>query len=268
MTEQNEQNEQNEESEKTVILKLLEPSFRFDYTFISKYLFTTLEREIKHLEASVIEVNIDTDGLPLVTLSGEDKYVAANFISRVHGSYRPSYEFSEGDTVIGRIVKPKSVGFGIFTNIGFIKPEQEALLPLFELREQLTPKVSPAPSVRKIIGQFGFVEERRMEFKIVSIEKKPKLKINLQLSEAELSIYRKWKKDKKEKVIVVGTMKKTLVRVLKEAGNWNDVEEIETLGLFEYAVSLKRGTRASGIIPRIGKMLPYTRLGKYIPKSL
>ncbi|MCG3217931.1 MAG: DUF2110 family protein [Candidatus Heimdallarchaeota archaeon] len=254
-------------TEENVILKLLEPSFRFDYTFIMKYLTSTLENEIKHLEASVMEVKIDTDGYPLVTLSGEDRHVASNFISRIHGSYRPSRDFIVGDIVVGRIANPKNVGFGIFANIGCTKPDQEALLPLFAVRNQLTPNVSPAPSVRKIIGQFGFVEDRKMEFKITSIENEPKLKINLELSESELSLYTKWKKEKRQKVIVVGTMKKTLVRVLKEAGNMNDVEEIETIGLFEYAVTLKRGTRASGIIPRVGKMLPYTRLGKYAPKK-
>ncbi|MHA1912572.1 MAG: DUF2110 family protein [Candidatus Kariarchaeaceae archaeon] len=254
-------------TEQSVILKLLEPSFRFDYSFITKYLLTTLESEITHLESSVTDITIDKDGFPLVTLSGEDKHVASNFISRIHGSFRPSENFIVGDTVVGRIVNQKNVGFGIFVNIGCTNPDQEALLPLFAVRNQLTPKASPAPSIRKIISQYGFVEDRKMEFKIVSIEKTPKLKINIELSASELSMYDKWRKERKQTVIVVGTMKKTLVRVLKEAGNINDVKDIETLGLFEYAVTLKRGTRASGIIPRVGKMLPYTRLGKYAPKK-
>ena len=254
-------------TEQSVVLKLLEASFRFDYTFITQYLKNTLESEIKHLEASVTEIKVDKNGFPLVTLSGEDMHVAANFISRMHGSHRPSKDLREGDTVVGRIVNQKNVGFGIFINIGCINPTQEALIPLFSLRDQLTPTTNPALSVRKIIAQYGFVEDRRMEFEIVSIEKEPKLKINLQLSESELSLYKKWKKEKLEKLFVIGTMKKTLIRVLKESDNWNNVEEIETLGLFEYAVTLKRGTRATGVIPQVGKMLPYTRLGKFAPQK-
>lgn len=254
-------------AESSVIIKLLEPSFKFDYSFTSKYIKSSLEREIKHLEASISEISVDKDGYPLVTVTGDDRHVAVNFISRVHGSYKPSKEFREGDIVIGRITDPIGVGFGIFVNIGCTKPDQEALFPLFSLRDQLTPKVSPFPSVRKITRDFGLVEDRRMEFKITSIEKEPKLKINLELSETELTLYRDWKKEKNEMVIVVGTMKKTLSRVLKESGSWKHVKKIETLGLFEYAVVLKRGTRASGIIPKVGKMLPYTRLGKIVSKD-
>jgi hypothetical protein len=78
--------------------------------------------------------------------------------------------------------------------------------------------------------------------------------------QAELSVdqvekLHAWQQSLLDRLIVLGASKETIENVLERTRLTRDVIDIETLGMFEHALTCKLGTNAAGIVGIVGRYL-------------
>jgi len=225
-----------------------------------------LHHELADLDITIDSVNVDNHHL-IVSFHGPDENFAYNYIVKHFGRIISASEFNEGDIVLGRLSDVGKVKFGFFVDIGLLigNTTFEALYPLYEARSQLVNGLKvPLMSISRA---FGLISNLPLEFKI--IEKKIlKRKIRVRLAPSSLNWLHSSTQQKLEAVIVCGATRRMIKRALIATKHFEDIETIERLGLLEYRLICKRGTRATGIIPEIGGLLGNALLGAQIPERV
>ncbi|RLI65611.1 hypothetical protein DRO91_05040 [Candidatus Heimdallarchaeota archaeon] len=225
-----------------------------------------LEDRLKDLTVIIQTINIYDNGFIALTLEGEDEIAAKNYLSKLYGKAIPLEELKVGDTLKGFICSSGKVGFGLFVDIGIKEPYAvDALIPLYALREQLVE--GRKFSTRQLIELFGLVNDYPLEITIqkVSIGLK---KIEAQLSEKQVELFRKWQEEGLERLLIIGERRDRIINALEKTNHQKDIIEIEQLGWSEYALTCKFNTTAKGLIPEIGKILPHAKFEIFSPAKI
>jgi hypothetical protein len=136
---------------------------------------------------------------------------------------------------------------------------RDALYPLYKMRLQLAK--GKKISVNQIIEKFCLFNNFPIEVFVekIDLEKKE--------IEVELSVFRDWISSQLDRVIVLGATRAHVKRALLQTKHFQDVIEIQRLGLLEHIIICKKGTYAPGIISKIGSLLPKTPLYAFHPKE-
>ncbi|MEM2440440.1 MAG: DUF2110 family protein [Candidatus Bathyarchaeia archaeon] len=223
-----------------------------------KTLFKGLKVNVKSVEATV-------DGRVQVFFSGEDEKAALSYLKREIGLC-PS---RTGDlrkflTVKGYITELGRSHEEIHVDIGVSYPKPlYADVPLMYLQAQLADGRKIA--LQKIIELYGFSENTPITVKIANLSEDH---VEAEVAETQLATYRRWIKSLFDRLIVLGASQPEIWKALKNAKCQNDIIAIEPLGLFEHAVVCKLGTDSVGLIPKMGKHIPDTKLEVFKPKTL
>lgn len=236
---------------------------RFQLKLVDKFLKSML----KGLKVETKICGVTPRGWIQIAVSGEDEKVALRYLADEIGLYPTCLEDVERFTTIkGRIIAMNKTRGELYVDIGVFSPKiMDATIPLQFLQAQLVDGRKVA--FKKLVELFGFCENLPLTVKILNIDKE-KNHAEAILSEKQLSQYGNWMKSLLDRLIILGSSIYDVRLTLKKAGLNRDVLNIETLGLFELAVTCKLGTDAAGLIPKIGKNLRNATFTVFNPKKV
>jgi len=227
------------------------------------YVEEYLKRLFKGLMVRIENIEITVDSRIRVIFHGEDKKVALNYLEREVGLSPTRLEaLKKFSTVKGYVTK---LGLDeIFVDIGVVFPKTlDVSVPLQRLQAQLADGRKIA--MQKMTELYGLTENMPLTVKITSLSENH---VEAELAETQLAIYRRWVKTLFDRLIVLGASQPETWKAIKNARCQSDIITIEPLGLFEHAIVCKLGTDAVGLIPKIGKHLPNTKLEIFKPKTI
>jgi hypothetical protein len=236
---------------------------KFQLKLVDKFLKSTL----KGLKVEIKICGVTPRGWTQIAVSGEDEKVALRYLSEEIGLCPTLLENVERFTTIKShiIAMNKSKG-ELYVDIGVFSPKTiDAAISLQRLQGQLTDGRKVA--FNKLVELFGFCENLPLNVKILNIDKE-KNHAEAMLSEKQLTQYENWTKSLLDRLIILGSSIYDVRLALKKADLDRDILNIETLGLFELAVTCKFGTDAAGLIPKIGKNLRNATFTIFNPKKL
>ena len=249
-------------------ITVLEKTYNVAKHSSAKALTYILNEELGDLDVKVIEVTFTKDRYAVVTLDGEDENIAKKFIIEKYGATERSIaELQIGDIIYGRFKDVGKVKFGLFVDAGIVTSTQQidALYPLFEMRNQLAG--GRKTSLINTIRALGIVENLPLKFEIID-KKVLGSKLWVKISEDSLRWFLDPYKNNKEALIICGTTRRTIKQALVQSKHMEDIDEFERIGLLEYRLVCKKGTRADGLIPELGSYLGRAKIGAQVPKRV
>jgi hypothetical protein len=201
-----------------------------------------------------------------IKISGEDEAVLTKCLERDFGLAPVTIDGIDAkSTIRGKIIESGQIGYGLYVDIGMFSPEiRDALYPLYKMRLQLAK--GKKISVNQIIEKFCLLDNFPIEVFVEKIDLEKK-EIEVELSKKQLSIFRDWISSQLDRVIVLGATRAHVKTALLKTRHFQDINEIQRLGLLEHAIICKKGTYAPGIISKIGPLLPQTPLYAFHPKE-
>jgi hypothetical protein len=110
-------------------------------------------------------------------------------------------------------------------------------------------------ALRKIGELFGFCENLPINIKVTHASE-AESRIEAELSMRQLEKYGIWQEALLDKLLIIGATLHEVEDVMEHTHLKRDVISVESLGMFEHALTCKLGTDAVGLIPRIGRKLP------------
>lgn len=202
-----------------------------------------------------------------LALTGEDEGVATSYVMKEIGVCPTSLEgLTEFSVLKGYVTNLAKSKVELSVDIGVFKPEiVHATVPLRCLQSQLVEERKVA--LKKIAELFGFCEDLPINIKVTRLNGE-EIQVEAELSENQRSVYDNWRESLLDRLLVLGPTLQEVQRTLDHAKLHRDVIDVETLGLFEHALTCKLGTDATGLIPKIGRNLRNAKFAVFNPKRL
>ena len=228
----------------------------------------------KLLKASFEELNVETEVVTApwgrwvqVTLSGEDEAIATNFLRKELGLCPASLKNVEKlATLKGYIVNVGKNQDALFVDIGVVQPEiVYANIPLRYLQATLADGRRLA--LKRIVELFGFCNGMPINVKVTAVKRAEKV-VEAELANGQFERFTAWRESLLDKLIVLGAAVSEVKRMLKYTGLDRDIITIESLGMFEQALTCKLGTDAAGLISRMGSNLRTSRFVVFNPRRI
>jgi hypothetical protein len=225
-----------------------------------KLAFEDLDVETKILSTAA-------DRWPQLALSGEDEGIAASYVSKEIGICPVSLEnISKFSVLKGYIADLAESKEELSVDVGVFKPEiVHAMVPLRHLQAQLVDGRKIA--LRKIGELFGLCEDLPVRVRVSRLNVDESC-IDAELSTEQVERFQVWRESLLDRLVVLGPSLHELQRLLENAKLDRDVIGVDTLGMFEHALTCKLGTDAAGLIPKIGRNLRNAKFAVFNPKRL
>jgi hypothetical protein len=232
-----------------------------------KQIEKTLELAFKGLEVEAKILGFGAGGWAQLVLTGIDERVATSYLMKEIGVCPTSFEkLTEFSTLKGYITHLAKSKMELSVDIGVFKPEKMfATLPLRCLQSQLLEGRKVA--LKKMVELFGFCEDLPLNIKVAKLNRE-KLQVEAELSEIQKSVYDNWRESLLDRLLVLGPSLQEVKSTLNREKLHRDAIDIEILGLFEHALTCKLGTDATGLIPKIGRILKKAKFAVFNPKKL
>ena len=231
----------------------------------------TIESQIQSscegLKTAIKVVEETNRGWIRVDVSGEDEVAALNLLRKEFGA-APVYSknVEEGGVYDGKIVFSGRSGAEIYVDVGaFLPASIDAAVSLQHLQAQLVDGKKLA--LKRITQLFCFLDNLPMEILIKHVDNKRRSFV-AELSEKQVSLISQWTVSNLDRLVVLGTLRRTVENAAKSIGHSRDIVEIERLGMLEHAVVCKLGTSAVGLIPKLGQLIPNAVFGVFSPKEI
>lgn len=230
-------------------------------TLVGKFLKSMLKGLKVEMEIS----GTSSRGQVQIEVSGEDEEAALRYLDVKMGLCPMLLKNLRRFSVVrGRITAFNQdelyVDIGVFTP-GIL----DATISLRHLQAQLVNgRKMPLEKMAKL---FGLVPNVPLWVKVLSISEENQ-QVEIMLSERQLGLYRSWVESLLDRLAVLGAPFNEVAQALKRTKCNRDVLEIESLGFFEQAVVCKLGTKALGLIPKIGRKLWKANFSVFDPAGI
>jgi hypothetical protein len=190
-----------------------------------------------------------------IALSGEDEGIATSYIAKEIGFCPTSFEeIKKSSALRGYITNLEKKEEELSIDVGVFQPKiVNATVPLRYLQAQLVDGRKLA--LRKIGELFSFCENMPINIKVTHANE-AESRIEAELPMRQLEKYGIWQEALLDKLLIIGATLHEVEDVMEHTHLKRDVISVESLGMFEHALTCKLGTDAVGLIPRIGKKLP------------
>lgn len=224
-----------------------------------------LETPLNRLEVEIKILGTAAGGWVQITLSGEDKGIATNYVIQEVGLCPSIFEnLGKFSTLKGYIQK---IGKNELTvDVGVFQPKiAHATVPLRHLQDELVDGRKIA--LKKIAVLFGFSEGIPVNVKVNSLDEEEN-RIDAELSSEQIRKYTVWRESLLDRLLVLGPALSDIEAMIENARIDRDVIDVEPLGLFEHSLTCKLGTDATGLIPKIGRKQKNARFAVFNPKTL
>lgn len=232
-----------------------------------KQIDKTLRLAFEELEVEVKILGTIADRWVQITLEGEDKGIATNYVIKEIGLCPSNVEsLKKSSTLNGYITNVEKKGKELSIDIGVFQPKIiHATIALHRLQAQLVEGRKIALS--KIAELFGFSKDLPVNIKVIRLNEKES-RIKAELSSRQIRKYMDWRESLLDRLLVLGSPLQEIKMTLKRAMLYRDVISVEPLGLLEHALECKLGTDAAGLIPKIGRNLKNAKFSVFNPKRL
>ena len=219
------------------------------------------------LKVKLEPCRIGSRGWVQTGVSGEDETIALNLLAREVGLCPVGLDAVEKFATLKGYVTAFDKNKGLVNvDVGFLSSEAvEAKVPLRDLQAQLADGRKVA--LDKFVKLFGLSKNQTLLVKVISVETREG-GFEASLAESQVSQYRLWASSLLDRLVVLRASRDAVEQALKRAECLRDVVDVESLGLFEHAVVCKLGTDAVGLIPKLGRCLPYAVFSVFSPRRL
>ncbi len=209
-----------------------------------------LREQFGDLDVEVKVLGNSTNKWAQVSVLGEDETVAASYIKKEIGICPVTLDNVDQDSVlkgyVSRIDSDK-----IVVDVGVFEPKvTQATIALTSLQMHLAG--GKEVSLQKITQSYAICEGVPISVKVVSKEAG---NLQAELSPEQVEKFQNWQQSLLDRLIILRASKDLVTSVLERTRLDRDVIDVEVLGLFEYALTCKLGTDATGLIPRVGRYM-------------
>ena len=232
-----------------------------------------LEEQIpEDLEVTLAKLDFRSDNRMIIELQGSNKdeltFVSNIFKKEITGEIMDAHNVPKDKALFGSLRSVGKVGFGLFVDIGIENPVKEVLIPLHQLRKQLT--AGKKISTQEICKKYGFINNFPVQVEITKLEyeKGGKMKFEAKFSEKYLAQLEEWASGKNEIIITTGSARQFVKRTIAKRGHSVDIVKIQRLGPLETAIICQEGTTAPGIVSHIGPFMSDCRMNMLRPSQL
>ncbi len=232
-----------------------------------KQIVSSLESSFKQLDVEMKVLSVTAEKWAQIAVSGEDENIAVNYITKNIGTCPANLKsIVKYATAKGYITNIRENNENLLVDIGIFQPSTiYATVPVSELQARLLD--GRKVELKKIVELFGFCENLPISIRIVKVDHSNGF-IEGELSTAQLRKYETWRESLLDRLIVIGASLQKIEKTLEYAQLDRDVINIEALGIFEYALTCKLGTDATGLISKIGRTLKNTNFSVFNPKRI
>jgi hypothetical protein len=227
----------------------------------------SLRRFLEDLDAKAQVVGVIADKWPQIEISGEDEGIVTNYIDREIGFCPEKIQtVKKYATLKGYVAGLDENGEGLKVDAGIFEPSTlNATVPLDHLRAQLAD--GKEVDIKKIAESYGFCRGLPLQLKVTNIDRKEN-RMEMELSTAQVVKYKLWIESLLDRLIVIGATRDEIQKALDHTGLIRDVINVESLGLFEHALTCKIGTDAVGIVSIAGRRLRNAKFTVFNPRKL
>ncbi|MBD3159697.1 MAG: DUF2110 family protein [Candidatus Lokiarchaeota archaeon] len=235
----------------------------------STHLLDIFSRRIRSLSEdlhiSQLRISTNSRGHIEITMGGDDEEFLRNVLDQRYGIV-PSFEKVSIDIEYsGYLVDVGQVGYGLYIDIGLSpNPPTDLLIPLHRLREQFD---MPGKSLNEICRKQVLVENLPVNTRITNIDSR-KAELEGEFAESYIDRINAWANETHQRLLIFGSTYRMIDNALSNTNHKQDVIEIERIGTFEFSVTCKLGTRATGILAAIGPRLRGIPVYPFIPKKV
>jgi len=203
-----------------------------------------------------------------VSLSGEDEAIATSYINKEIGICPISIKSVKKFSVLkGYISKVDNAQQELKVDVGVFEPKIiQATIPLANLQAELAD--GKTVDLKKISDTFGFHENLPLSVKVASSYVDQNEELKAELSMAQLEKISLWRQSLLDRLIILRASIGEVETVLERTRLNRDIISTEKLGLFEYALTCKLGTDATGLIPKIGRYMRHAVFIVFNPRKI
>ena len=201
-------------------------------------------------------------------VSGEDETAVLSLLDREVGLAPVSFDGIKRFSVMrGNVVFSSKSKEELYVDLGVSSPvTYDAVLLKNRLRAQLAD--GRELSLQSLVELFCLYDNVPLEVKIVEKVGGDRRNVGAVLSEAQLSLFRRWIHSRFDRLIILGSLFSDVERAVKLSRHSRDIIKIESLGALEHVVLCKLGTDAVGLIPNLGRYLKYAVLVPFSPEKI
>jgi hypothetical protein len=214
-----------------------------------------LKTQFTELDVEIEVSNNTANRWVQVSLSGEDENIATSYINKEIGTCPTSLENAKKYPVLrGYISKLDLTKQELSVDVGIFEPKIVlATVPLAILQSQLVE--GRKVDLKKIAEIYGLVERSPLSIKPVSPITEEVEGLQAELAAEQVERLHSWQQSLLDRLIILGASLDKIENVLERTRLNRDVIEIETLGMFEHALTCKLGTNAAGLVSIVGRYL-------------
>lgn len=214
-----------------------------------------LKTQFEELDVDVEVLTSTANRWVRVELSGEDEAIATSYVNKEIGTCPTSLENAKSYPVLRGFVSKVDLGKQeLVVDVGIFEPKIIlATVSLTCLQAQLLD--GRKADLKKIAENYGLVERSPLSIKPLSLIAEDAEGLEAELSVDQVEKLHAWPQSLLDRLIVLGASKETIENVLVRTRLTRDVIDIETLGMFEHALTCKLGTNAAGIVGIVGRYL-------------
>jgi hypothetical protein len=221
----------------------------------AKQIDELLKIEFENLDVEVKVLTNSANRWVQVSLSGEDEAIATSYINKKIGTCPTSIENAKNYPVLrGYISKVDLSKQELVVDVGIFEPKIVfATVPLASLQMLLTE--GKKADLKMIAEAFALAERCPISIKPLSPITEEVEELQAELSKEQVEKLVLWQQSLLDRMMILGASKETIETVLERTRLTRDVIDIETLGMFEHALTCKLGTNAAGLVSVMGRYL-------------
>ena len=214
-----------------------------------------LKTQFEELDVEVKVITTSANRWIQVLLSGEDEAIAVSYINKEIGTCPTNLENAKTHPVLrGYISKLDLAKQELIVDVGIFEPKIVlATIPLACLQEQLVE--GKKEDLKKIVEAFAFAERSPLSIKPLFPVAEEGEVLPAELSMEQVEKLKVWQQSLLDRLIILGASEETIENVLERTRLNRDVIGIETMGMFEHALTCKLGTNAAGLVGIVGRYL-------------
>jgi len=214
-----------------------------------------LKSEFKNLNLELEVSRNPINNWIQVSLTGEDQVIATSYINKKIGTCPANLENAKNLPVLSGFVKKLDFNRQeLLVDVGIFEPKTvPAILSVARLQVQLVN--GKAVDLKKITEMYSLAERLPLRIKPISSATEEAEGLQAELALEQVEKLHAWQQSLLDRLIILGASKEKIDEVLERTRLNRDVIDVETLGMFEFALTCKLGTYAAGLVGLMGRYL-------------
>jgi hypothetical protein len=221
----------------------------------AKQIDELLKIQFENLDVEVKVLTSTANRWVQVSLSGEDEAIATSYVNREIGTCPTSLENAKNFPVLRGYISKVDLGKQeLVVDVGIFEPKIVlATVSLACLQAQLAE--GRKADLKTIAEIYALAERSPLSIKPISQITDEAEELQAELSAVQVDKLHAWQQSLLDRLIILGASKEMIENVLERTRLTRDVIDIETLGMFEHALTCKLGTNAAGLVGIVGRYL-------------